>query len=189
MKIFRLLFMLICCASFTGVEPQHFFYMLEEDSDEYYDWVMNNNHYCNLDELFKNPGKNRCYIDPEVLDSADKYDFSKLLNLESVTILLATDPYAPDSEKKAYVQKVKEELGKSSCFSKCPKLKQVIFIVCNHIYLSNAQCRSRIWEMRYGKRYWKRTVHSNLQAAWDSFGNMVQENLPGIKLYATTVDW
>lgn len=129
-------------------------------------------------------------IEVEELEKVSSYDFSKLTNLETMNIYPRLSLDSSDAAKKVYTDKVRLLMENSSSFSKCPKLKRIIFVIAEQLYLPALECAPKNWwEEKRGPRLVTRLSHENQRAAWKSFGEVVQGKLPGIKLYSVTERW
>ncbi|CAN5760141.1 hypothetical protein BH11BAC7_BH11BAC7_35000 [soil metagenome] len=189
----RLLLFVFCCliylTSFNADRPQKKFHSITTYSKQYREWVNEDQYENELHRVFESPGQSCIRIDFATLDSTEFYDFSKLENLESVTILAGMLADATDPERTVFADQVKIAMSKMSGFSKCPKLKRVIFILGNHVFLNEAACEAKEDEKLYDEKYDRRLGDENIEAAWKLFGESVQKKLPGIELYAVGEYW
>lgn len=189
MKTAHLFCLLIFCASFTGSNSQDKFYLLPPDGYHYPEWTDGSAYHSTLDDVFSDPSETYYMIGPEAFDSAVTYDFSKLVNVETICMPVGILSDEPDSERVAFVNKVKRSTSRLSCFSKCPKLKRIVFVIGIGTFTTEKQSEPLENEEKWGTRHTQRQCALELQLGWEAFGRKVHQELPGIKLYGGAEYW
>jgi hypothetical protein len=184
-----LLLNFILLVAFTGKKPQEKFYLLTSDAYHYPEWTDGSHYYSDLEDVFNEPSKTYYMIGPGAFDSISRYDFSKLVNLETVCIPAGILSEQPDSVRTAFVNAVKISTGKLACLSKCPKLKRIVFIIGIGTFTTEKQSQPQGKEKWFDMHYDQRQAKLELELAWKAFGSNVHQLLPGIKLYGTAEYW
>lgn len=124
------------------------------------------------------------------LTNASQYDFSRLKELVSVHIQFTISPDSSDESKQRYVKTINSILNTHiSSFLKCPKLDNIVFGIGEQIYLNKEQVKMSRRETRKNELYYKRISEENLKTAWTETGILVQNKVPGIKIYAYDWGW
>jgi hypothetical protein len=189
----RYLFLFFCLpffsGSFTNDKPQTSFYEITYKKPKGgIEWV--NESYVSLENVFKYYAEDTS-ISIEIADLQDVecYDFSKLKNVETLNLVLPFDPYVPDSVKKENIKMTQLLIPGLAAFSKCPKLKRVIFILMDVGFILESDYPNLTKHNDFVSPHYKRLWRMQLKVAWDSFGYTVPAMLPGVKLYAVDGDW
>jgi hypothetical protein len=76
-----------------------------------------------------------------------------------------------------------------SAFSKCPRLKRVIFVLMDVGFVLESDYPYLATHSDFVNPHYERLWHMQMKIAWDSFGYTVPGMLPGVKLYAYDGDW
>lgn len=189
MKAAPLFCLLIFCASFAGSHSQDKFYLLKAESYHYPQWTDGSSYNFTLEDVFKDPSETYYMIGPEAFDSTVTSDFSKLVNVETICIPVGILSDQPDSERVAFVNKVKRSTSRLSCLSKCPKLKRIVFLIGIGTFTTEKQSEPLGNEEKWGVRYDQRQTALELELGWEAFGRNVHQQLPGIKLYGAVEYW
>jgi hypothetical protein len=118
------------------------------------------------------------------------YDFSKLKNLETVYIVFTLDPKSTDAQKKKYIRELNETSKHLASFSKCPKLKNIVFGIGEQIFLSQKEIKERKKKQGQDDALLNSMMQNqNLENGWKKFGKNIPEILPRVKFYAFNYNW
>lgn len=192
-KLMRYLFLFLCmlffCTSFTNDKPQKKFHEITYKKPKRgIEWI--NESYVSLENIFKYYTEDTLLsIEITDLQDVECYDFSKLKNVETLNLVLPFDPYVPDSVKKKNIEMTQLLIPGLSAFSKCPRLKRVIFILMDISFVLESDYPDLITHSDFVDPHYKHLWRMQMKVAWDSFGYTVPVMLPGVKLYAFDGDW
>jgi hypothetical protein len=137
-------------------------------------------------EIFEYPECTSATIYAEELDSVSFYDFSKLKKLELLSIRFTLSPDSSDEFRKIFRDSIQILMKNLSAFSKCPKLKRIVFSIGEQAYLTHAESDV---PNAYDDDVRGKLFEKNVTNAWISFGKDVHAILPRVKLYAYTWGW
>lgn len=140
-----------------------------------------------LAEIFESPlGVTSITIFADELKNVSLYDFSKLEDLELVQVKFTIAPDSSDAARKVFIDSINVLMKNMSAFSKCPKLKKVVFCIGEQIYLKHAQTDA---DDAYKGNVRQKLFDANVANAWIAFGKDVSVQLPGVKLYGLSWGW
>jgi hypothetical protein len=185
------LFTFLFLVAFTAQNLQEKFYSIQRSSENYSEWTSDAYYNLTVADLFQDDDRlqKQIMLDADALNNTGTYDFAKLDSLETLTIPAGILCDEPDSVRKAFVNKTVSALQHISCFAKCPNLKRVVFVIGVGTFTNEEQSKPVGKEEWYDERYHKRQAQLELELAWKAFGENVQQQLPGVKLYAAVEVW
>jgi|ERR1051326_2790283 hypothetical protein len=147
---------------------------------------------ANLHREFKTPDScsSLTFFTSEI-DSISNYDLSLLRNLEWLVVKFSFDPAAGDTTRIPFVTKTHDAIMNLAAFSKCPKLKAIVFTIGEQIYLSDAEKKAMglDGDKEYPEKVYKKMTDKNLENAWRNFGSELHQKLPNVTLYAYDWGW
>ncbi|MDQ3111611.1 MAG: hypothetical protein M3R17_17115 [Bacteroidota bacterium] len=179
MKFFTA-FLLLC--SLTINAQQDKFLKIPSNNDDFRAPV-----FCSsFEEIFKDTTASSICIFADELKNAQRFDFSKLTELELIEIKFTMTPDTTDAAKKVFIDSINTLMKNMKYFAKCPKLKKVAFCIGEQIYLKKEDTNSNEDNSQRARRW---QFDQNVKNAWTAFGKDVSMMLPKVKLYAFTWGW
>jgi hypothetical protein len=187
MKKTLIFLLLIICKQYSAQQTAFLRFSLDDTTIGYTETLMSFKYYfANKPENLTSMG-----ILIEELNAVSLYDFSKLTNLQTLTIQFAFNTEGSDSEKKKYISELNQTIKQLSAFTKCPKLKNIVFSVGNEIFLTRKKSKKIKRQLATAQNYVleNKLIDENLKEGWTQFGTNVQTMFPKWKIFACNVNW